>query len=231
MLSNSLRDSTFDFNLASSSANFSASLIIFSMSSGVSLFWSFVMVIFSLLPVPLSSAGTWGDVVEVELTELVVVFGHGPLSFKHLDGHRVLVVSGRGEHLGLLGWDNSVPGDEFGHDSSNCFNSHRQRVNVKQHNFPGFCISREDSGLHRRSVSDGFIRVDASAGLLAVKELLDELLDLGDPSGAANQHDLINIFLLHVGIIQNLLNWFEGSTEKIHVEFFKFGSGKRFREV
>merc|ERR1719319_1222653 len=59
MLSNSLRDSTRDFNLASSSANFSASLIIFSMSSGVSLFWSFVMVIFSLLPVPLSSAETW----------------------------------------------------------------------------------------------------------------------------------------------------------------------------
>merc|ERR1719402_637042 len=48
----------FSLFLASSSANFSASLIIFSMSSGVSRFWSLVMVIFSLLPVPLSSADT-----------------------------------------------------------------------------------------------------------------------------------------------------------------------------
>merc|ERR1719397_1077475 len=129
MLSSSFLASTLPFNLASSSANFSASLIIFSMSSGVSLFWSLVMVIFSLEPVPLSSAdttriplasiskvtstwnapGRWGDVGEVELAKLVVVLGHWPLALEHLDGDGVLVVGGGGEDLGLLGGDDSVP--------------------------------------------------------------------------------------------------------------------------
>merc|ERR1719452_173385 len=49
MLSSSFLASTLPFSLASSSANFSASLIILSMSSGVSLFWSLVMVIFCKL--------------------------------------------------------------------------------------------------------------------------------------------------------------------------------------
>merc|ERR1719319_1571246 len=220
MLSNSLRDSTRDFNLASSSANFSASLIIFSMSSGVSLFWSFVMVIFSLLPVPLSSAetwrmplasiskvtsiwgtprgaggmllrsnlprrwlslvmgnsaGGWGDVVEVELAKKMVVLGHGSLSFKHLDGHSVLVISGGREDLRLLGWDNSVPGNELSHHSSYGFNSHGQWIYVKQHNFSSFGVSGENSSLDSGSIGDGFIRVDSSAWFLAVEELLDEL--------------------------------------------------------
>merc|ERR1719245_994964 len=58
MLSNSFLASTLPLRAASSSANFSASLIILSMSSGLSLLLSLVMVIFSLLPVPLSSALT-----------------------------------------------------------------------------------------------------------------------------------------------------------------------------
>merc|ERR1719245_734256 len=58
MLSSSFLASTLPFSAASSSANFSASLIILSMSSGLSLLLSLVMVIFSLFPVPLSSALT-----------------------------------------------------------------------------------------------------------------------------------------------------------------------------
>ncbi|KNC26342.1 hypothetical protein FF38_01806 [Lucilia cuprina] len=50
---------TFSSSLNLAPTNFSASLIMRSISSGVRRFWSLVMTIFSLLPVPLSSALTW----------------------------------------------------------------------------------------------------------------------------------------------------------------------------
>ena len=53
------------------------------------------------------STGSWGDVVEVELAKQMVVLGHGPLAFKHLDGHGVLVIGGGRDDLRLLAWDHS----------------------------------------------------------------------------------------------------------------------------
>ena len=45
------------------------------------------------------------------------------------------------------------------------------------------------------------------AGLLVVEEVLDELLDLGDTSRTSDEDDLINLFLLHVSILQYVLHW------------------------
>ena len=53
-------------------------------------------------------------------------------SWSYLDGDGVLVVSGRGEDLGLLGGDDGVPGDELGHHTSHSLDSEGQRVHVKQ---------------------------------------------------------------------------------------------------
>ena len=58
----------------------------------------------------------------------MVILGHGTLSLKYLDGDSVLVVPGCGEDLGLLGGDNSVPGDQFGHHSSYSLNTQGERV-------------------------------------------------------------------------------------------------------
>jgi hypothetical protein len=80
-------------------------------------------------------------------------------------------------------------------------------------------------------------------------ELLEELLNFGGyelilqreqpmndqlailPKGAWNgATNFVNIFLLHVGVLQDL-DGFHGLPEEIHVGFFKFGTGKCLGEV
>jgi hypothetical protein len=42
---------------------------------------------------------------------------------------------------------------------------------------------------------------------------------------------LIDIFLLDVGVLQDLFNGFHGLPEKVHVEFFELGAGEGLRKV
>jgi hypothetical protein len=60
------------------------------------------------------------------------------------------------------------------------------------------------SYLHSGTVCHSLVGVDALVWLLAVEKILDELLHLGDAGGATNQHDLINLVLAKVGILQRL---------------------------
>merc|ERR1712107_163619 len=55
--------------------------------------------------------------------------------------------------------------------------------------------SPDNTSLDSSSVGNSFIRVDSLAWFLSIEEFLDELLDLGDSSGASNQHDFINVLL------------------------------------
>ena len=48
-------------------------------------------------------------------------------------------------------------------------------------------LSGKDTSLNGSSVGDGLVGVDSLRGLLAVKVLLEELLDLGDTSGSADE--------------------------------------------
>jgi len=76
-------------------------------------------------------------------------------------------------------------------------------------------------------------------------------LDLGDTSGTTNKDNLgeymrlvlyfelgkhckiylIDIFLLNVGVLQDLLDRLHSLPEEVHVEFFEFGTGKGLGEV
>merc|ERR1711971_489644 len=178
-----------------------------------------------------NTSGCWGNTSDVELAEHVVVLGHGPLSLVHLDGHGVLVVGSGGEDLALLGGDDGVSGDELGHDSSNSLDSKSQGVNIKKHDVSGVLLSREDAGLNSSSVGNSLIRVDSLAGLLAIKVLLDKLLDLGNPGGTSDKNYLVNVLLGKVSILKNLLDRFQSSLEQIHVQFLKLGSGQSLREI
>merc|ERR1740137_332598 len=116
MLSSSFLASTLPFNAASSSANFSASLIILSISSGVSLFWSLVIVIFSFDPVPLSSALTT-KMPLASISNVTSIWG---------------IPLGGGEDLTLLGRDDGIPGNKLGHNTSDSLDSKSQGVDIKE---------------------------------------------------------------------------------------------------
>ena len=59
-------------------------------------------------------------------------------------------------------------------------------------------LASQDGGLHGGAVGHGLVGVDALVRLLAVEEVLDQLLHLGDASGSADQHDLVDLPLVHL---------------------------------
>merc|ERR1712154_608323 len=155
-----------------------------------------------------NTSGSWRNPSQVKLAKEMVVLGHSPLSLVHLNGDGGLVVAVGGECLGLLGGDGGVPLDEAGHHTSSGLDTKRERSNVKQqkvrHGLGS--VSSQDSSLHRSSVSDSLVRVDGLVQLLPVEEILQQLLDLWDPSGASNQDDVIDGALVHLGVPHGLLH-------------------------
>merc|ERR1719452_874 len=180
-----------------------------------------------------NAPGSRRDTGQVELAEQMVVFGHGPLSLVHLDGDGGLVVAVGGEGLGLLGGDGGVPLDQGGHHSSSGLNTQRQRSHIKKqevrHGLGG--VSSEDGGLHSGAIGHSLVRVDGLVQLLAVEEVLEQLLDLGDPSGASDEDDVIDGALVHLGIPHGLLHGLESSLEEVRAELLKPGPGDRGVEV
>ncbi len=100
---------------------------------------------------------------------------------------------------------------------------------------PSLTLSAKNASLHGCAEGHGLIWVDALVGLLAIKELLQELLDLcgergsqdqsgcrsevrcdgafshlGDARGASDEHNLVQVTLLHVRIVQSLLHGAQG---------------------
>lgn len=71
------------------------------------------------------------------------------------------------------------------------------------------------------SISNCFIRVDAFVKIPAVKEVLKQLLDFGNASGATNQHNVMYLCLVHLGIPQRLFHRLQCTTEKVGIEVLK----------
>ena len=115
-----------------------------------------------------NTTGSGGDARELELSEQVVVAGHGTLTLEDLNEHAGLVVGVGGEHLGLLAWDGAVTGDEGGHDSSGSLNTQGQRGHVEKQEILDLLASltSKDGGLHSGTIGDGLIGVDGLVELL-----------------------------------------------------------------
>mmetsp|Transcript_17432 Transcript_17432/g.48427 ORF Transcript_17432/g.48427 Transcript_17432/m.48427 type:complete len:293 (-) Transcript_17432:1188-2066(-) len=134
------------------------------------------------------TAGGRGDTVQVKLAQLVVVLGHGALALKDLDGHSGLLVLVGGEGLALLGGDDSVAGDELGHDATHGLDTQGQGRHIQQQDVLHLIttFTAQDATLHSCAEGYSLIRVDALAGLLAFEVLLQQLLDLGNAGGPAH---------------------------------------------
>lgn len=84
---------------------------------------------------------------------------------------------------------------------------------------------------HTSSIGHSFVWVDALVQFLSIEEILEQLLDLGDTGGAANQHDVMDLPFVHLGITQRLLHGVQGATEQVGVELFKASPGDRCVEI
>merc|ERR1719231_2101042 len=173
------------------------------------------------------------DAAELELAEEVAVLGHGALALEDLDHDgRLVVLVGR-EDLRLLRRDDRVARDELGHHAADRLDAERERRHVEQKEVLGLvtALAREDAALHRRAVRDGLVGVDALVGLLAVEEVLEEHLDLGDARRAADEDDLVDLGLLHLGIVHDLLDGRQGLLEEVDAELLEARARQGLREV
>lgn len=131
-----------------------------------------------------------GNAVEVELAEKVVVLGKRALTLEHLDGNGGLVVGGGGERLGLLGGDDGITGNDLGEDTTGGLDTQGEGADVDEEDVTGAFLAGEDTTLEGSAPSDSLIGVDTLGGFLAVEEVLEEGLDLGNTGRATNKDDL-----------------------------------------
>jgi NAD-specific glutamate dehydrogenase len=174
------------------------------------------------------TTGHGRDTIKVELAKKVVVLGHRTLTLENLDKHTGLVVAVGGENLSLLGGDGGVTLDDGGEDTTGSLKTKGQGGNVEEEELIELAASvstRENGGLDGGTVGDGLIGVDGLAGLLPVEELLEELLDLGNTSGATDKDNLVDSLLGHLGVTKDLLDGQEGLLEVVHAELLETGTG------
>ena len=93
-------------------------------------------------------------------------------------------------HLRLLGWDDGIAGDELGEDTTGGLDTESQGADIDEENIAGAFFAREDTTLEGSAPSDSLIGVDSLGGFLAVEEVLEEGLDLGDTGRATNEDNL-----------------------------------------
>jgi len=166
------------------------------------------------------------DALQVELAEQVVVLCHLTLALVDLDQHTWLVIGVRGESLLLLGRDASIAWNEHSHDTTGGLDTLGQRGDIEEkevlHLFAA--LTAEDGSLNGGTVGDGLIGVDRSVELLAVEEVLEHRLDLGDTGAATNKHDLVDLGLGDVGILEDLLDGRHALAELGHAELLELGT-------
>jgi len=125
-------------------------------------------------------------------------------------------------------------GDDWGEDVTLHGNTKGKWDDIEEEEVGGVGgggLSGEDTGLNGGTVGDSLVRVDRLLELLAVEAVAQELLDLWDTGGTTNQDNLVDLGLVHVGILKNLLDWAESTGEGLGVEVLETGTGDVGAEV
>jgi hypothetical protein len=174
-----------------------------------------------------NTTGRGRDAGKVKLAEQVVVLGHTTLTFEHLNEDTGLVVSVGGESLGLLGGDSGVASNEHGHDTTGGLDTHGEGSDIEEEQVLDLfgTLTGEDSSLDGGAVSDSLVGVDGAVKSLAVEEVGEHGLDLGDTGGATNEDDFVNLALANIGILKAVLNWGHALAEKVNAELFELSAG------
>ena len=138
---------------------------------------------------------------QVELIEQAVVGRHLALALEDADGDRGLAVLGRAEDVLPLGGNGGVAFDQPGHHAAQGFDAQRQRSDVEQQHVLHF--AGQHATLNRGADGHDFVRIDPLVRLLA-KDLLDDLLHLGNAGRTADENHFVDFAGLQLGVLEGL---------------------------
>jgi len=170
---------------------------------------------------------------ELELAQQVVVASHTSLTFVDLNEYTRLVIGEGREDLSLLRGNGSVARNEHSHDATSGLQAKGERSNVEQEDVVELLVldTSKNGGLDSSTIGDGLIGVNGLVELLAVEEVLEELLDLGNTSRATDQDDLVDLSLVELRVSQDLLDGLQARAEKINVELLELSASDGGVEV
>jgi len=174
------------------------------------------------------AAGCRRDAIEMEDAKLLVVAGERTFSLEHLDLHTGLVVAVGGEDVALLGRDRGVTGDHRGGDASGSLDREGERGDVEKEDI--LHVAAEHAALDGRTDGNDFIRIDTLMGLLA-DHVAGGLDNLGHAGHAADEHELVDVAFLPLGIGQAILDGLDGALEQVVGELLELGTGELLLDV
>merc|ERR1719272_144519 len=96
---------------------------------------------------------------------------------------------------------------------------------------PNRSINPDEVCLHSCTKSHSLIWIDGPVRLLAIEELLNHGLHLGNARRTTYKNDLVHTLLVNAAVTQALFDGAHGITEIIHVELFKPRAGQRARVI
>ena len=139
-----------------------------------------------------------------------------------------LVVGDRSEGPLLDSGDSLATGNDGSEDVALHGDTEGKRHDIEQEQVRSVSrggLAGKDTGLNGGTVGDSLIGVDALLELLAVEEVAEELLDLGDTGGTTNKDDLVNLALVERGILENLGNGLKSAGESLLVQVLETSTG------
>jgi hypothetical protein len=159
-----------------------------------------------------------------ELSEGGVVLAVDTLTLVDRELNGRLVVGNSGEGTLLESRDGGTAGNDGGEDVTLHGDTEREGADIQKQEVGGLLrggLAGKDTGLDSGTIGNSLIGVDALLELLAVEQVAQHLLDLGDTGRTTDKDDLINLLLSDTRILENLLNGGNGVLEESGVDILE----------
>ncbi len=166
--------------------------------------------------------------VQNEATDGLVVNGHGSFALQDMNLDRRLTIGSCREDFGALGRNGRVGVDEVRHDPAERFDSQRERRHIEQHDI--LHITGQHSALNRRADRNDFVGIHAAVRFLS-EELAHELDHTRHSGRTADEDNLVDISVAHLGVGQRFLARYEAALNEIFGDLLKLRAGQVHVEV
>ena len=137
------------------------------------------------------------------------------------------------EYLRFLRRNRRIAFDKSRHHTTCCLNTERERSYIQKNESIRLIRlnTAQNGSLYGGTERHGLIGINALAQLFTIEKLLEKLLDTRNTRRTADEHNLMDLFLAHLGIAENLLNRTHTFTELAVAERLEFCPCENYVEI